>query len=120
MKAVTYNIEDLVSRAGEVLVDQVEWIPAEEDVFVVHLALAVGREGFVHEQSNIKVDCRFKTFLLHPLTAVAARGETLVTAYFAEILDYLGTDEVALTRVGKNADVLRTRAEIPLLETVHF
>ena len=120
MKAVTYNIEDLVSRAGEVLVNQVEWIPAEEDVFVVHLALAIGREGFVHEKSNIKVDCRFKTFLLHPLTAVAARGETLVTAYFAEILDYLGTDEVALTRVGKNADVLRTRAEIPLLETVHF
>lgn len=108
MKAVTYNIEDLVSRAGEVLVDQVEWVPAEEDVFVVHLALAVGREGFVHEQSNIKVDCRFKTFLLHPLTAVAARGKSLVSAYLAQVLDNFRADQITLTRVSENTDVLCT------------
>jgi hypothetical protein len=61
----------VVGLAREVLVDQVERVPAEEDVFVVHLAFAESCKRLVHEEPNIEFSSGFETFFLHPKTSVA-------------------------------------------------
>ena len=65
----------MVSLSCEVLVDQVEWIPAEENSFVKSFRLSVGCEGLVTELVDVQVNSGLEAFLLHPLAAIACECE---------------------------------------------
>jgi hypothetical protein len=69
------------------LVDQVEWVPAEENVLVVHLALAEGCEGLVHKVPDVEVNSWLESFLLHPLSTISTSCEALISGNLAKVLD---------------------------------
>ena len=75
---MTYKVINLIGIPGEMLVDEVEWIPSEENELISCFGLAIGCESLVHEIANFEIDCWFKTFLFHPLTTVATCCKSLV------------------------------------------
>jgi hypothetical protein len=80
----------VVSGAGKVLVDQVEGVPSEEDRLIESLGLSVGGEGLVGKRSDIELSDGFEAFLLHPVAAVASKGD-LVAAYSSQFIHDFGT-----------------------------
>ena len=60
----------MVCLAGEVLVDQVEWVPLEVGVFIHVSTLAVGGKLLVWHQAQIEIQSRLETFGVHPLPTV--------------------------------------------------
>lgn len=102
---MTYQVVDLVGVAGEMLVDEVERVPAEEDVFVVHLALSEGGKGLVHEVSYVKLYRGLEPFFFHPVSTVAAGREAVIAADLFQVLHDLRANEVALAGVCQDADV---------------
>jgi hypothetical protein len=92
----------MVGLSGEVFVDQVEWVPPEEDSFVEDFRLAISRERLVAELVDVKVDRRLEPFLLHPWAAVAREGYRVARDCF-KLGHYFGAGEVGLSAVGKDA-----------------
>lgn len=79
----------LIGVACEVLVDQVEWVPPEKDVFVVDFSFSVGSEGLVHKSADVELYSRFKAFFLHPLAAVTTSCKAMFTADLLQVLNDL-------------------------------
>jgi hypothetical protein len=92
-----HSIVDVVSTSREVLVNQIEGIPPKKDEFVLGFAFAIGCKSLVHELTDVKFNCRLKSFFLHPLAAISTRSETLVAADDLQIMDDFRPNQVSLS-----------------------
>ena len=82
LKLLTYQIVNLIGVTSEVLVDQVEGIPAEKYSFVKGLCFPVCCKGLVHKVSNVKLHSWRESLFFHPRTTIASKGELLATNSF--------------------------------------
>ena len=85
------------------LVDEVEWIPSEEDGFIEHLCFSVSMELFGWKSINVDFKGILKSFLLHPGASIA-KELNLVSTHCLEVLNDFGPNQVSLARIGQNAD----------------
>lgn len=62
------EIEDLVTIASVMLVNQIEWIPFKVEVFVDSLALSERVEGLIEQHVQIKLEGLIESLLFHILS----------------------------------------------------
>ena len=101
----TYVLVGVISLSLVALVDEVHGVPAEVNVLVCCLGLAISMELFVAEHVHVDLNCWLEALLLHPLATIAVEGDR-VTADLAQGADDLGANEISLAGVGQEADSL--------------
>lgn len=94
--STTYILKDIVSLAHIALVDQVERVPLEVDVFIVSLGLSIGMELLILHQINVEVNSWLEALPLHPVTAIAVKLNCII-ADAAQVLNDLRANEIGLS-----------------------
>jgi len=79
---ISYQIVNLIRVSSEVLVNQVEGIPAEKYSFIERLCFPVCCKCLVHKVSDVKLHSRRESFFFHPRTTIPSEGELLSTYGF--------------------------------------
>ena len=75
----TYVLKGIVTLSDIVFVDQVKWIPLEIESFISSLCLSVGVPKFILNHINVDIDSGLKTFLFHPIAAIAVEVHSVAT-----------------------------------------
>jgi hypothetical protein len=96
----TYILKDIVSLAHIALVDQVQWVPLEVDIFILSFGLSIGMELLVLHQINVEVNSRLEALLLHPVAAITVELNCII-ADAAQVLNDLRANQIGLSRVGQ-------------------
>lgn len=84
----SYQVVYLISVACKVFIDQIERIPAEKYGLVKSFCLSICRESLVHKVADVKLNCRCKSFFLHPRTAITSESEFFSTYGFQFIHNF--------------------------------
>ena len=85
---VAYQVVNLISIACEVLVDQVEGIPAEEYSLIKSLSLSICCKSLVHKVANVKLNSGCESLFLHEWATIASEGEFFTTDGFQFVHDF--------------------------------